>query len=427
MLGSRTLSTLGQIVLWVMFFLFPLHLYNVRIMDPHFFQRQLIDNIFFVLLFYVNVNFLIPKYLIKGRKAKYFLGVGVLLMVVFCQQVLTEHAFLPPMHARFDHHEMAFPAARGRVGPRDDFYLERGTTQAITAGKLADSAYIKKYGLPPRPVILPQGEHRQMLIRKGQVGMDDGLPFVKGVDGFFIFMVVRRAFSTSLLLLLVGSFWKISFVWSRAEKEKERLEKEKLGAELKLLKSQINPHFLFNVLNSLYALSYKEQSKVSTSILKLSYIMRYMIYDTAATAVQLQKEVDYIENYIALQRLRMPDFIDISFKAEGVLATHFIEPMLLLPFIENAFKHGVSYLTPSKISIQLLIKGDELFLEVDNPIAGHKQVGLPSDGGVGLNNVSERLKLLYGSYYDLKIQQADQRYKVNLHISLNKIKKDLYD
>ena len=427
LLGSRAVSIAGQIVLWVMFFLFPLHLYNVRIMDPHFFQRQLIDNIFFVLLFYVNVNYLVPNYLIKGSKVKYFLGVGLLLLVVFCQQILTERAFLPPMRARFEHHGMDFPGARPRIGPGGDLRFERGNSPAITPGKLADSAYIRKYGLPARPVILPQGQRRQLLNRNRPGAMSNDLPFVKGMDGFFIFMVLRRAFSTSLLLLLVGSFWKISFVWSKSEKEKERLEKEKLGAELKLLKSQINPHFLFNVLNSLYALSYKEQSKVSASILKLSYIMRYMIYDTAATAVQLQKEVDYIENYIALQRLRMPDFIDILFKAEGILATHFIEPMLLLPFIENAFKHGVSYLAPSKISIQLQVKADELYLEVDNPIAGHRPVGLASEGGVGLINVSERLKLLYGSYYDLQIQQVGQRYKVNLHISLNKIKKDLYD
>ena len=428
LLGSRAVSIAGQIVLWVMFFLFPLHLYNVRIMDPHFFQRQLIDNIFYVLLFYVNVNYLVPRYLIKGSKVKYFLGVGLLLLVVFCQQVLTERAFLPPMHARFNLHGMDFPGGRpGVAGPRDDLRFERGNSPSITPGKLADSAFIRKYGLPARPVILPEGQRRQLLNIKGPGAMPAGLPFVQGIDGFFIFMVLRRAFSTSLLLLLVGSFWKISFVWSRSEKEKESLEKEKLGAELKLLKSQINPHFLFNVLNSLYALSYKEQSKVSASILKLSYIMRYMIYDTAATAVQLQKEVDYIENYIALQRLRMPDFIEISFKAEGILATHFIEPMLLLPFIENAFKHGVSYLAPSKINIQLQVKADELYLEVDNPIAGHRPVGLESEGGVGLINVSERLKLLYGSYYDLQIQQVGQRYQVNLHISLNKIKKDLYD
>jgi hypothetical protein len=414
-------------------------------MDPHFFQRQLIENIFFVLLFYVNVNYLVPKYLIKGLKTKYFVGVAILFLVVFCQGLLTERAFQPFRPFRFASHEMIFPGGARPGGPEDDVRLQqkrdgaldqpgvrageaqRGATLVISEDKLADSAYIKKYGLPPRPVILPQGGRRKF---RGAISPDPmrrELPWLNGMDGFAFFMVLRRSFTTSLLLLLVGSFWKLSFVWSKTEKEKEALEKEKLSAELRLLKSQINPHFLFNVLNSLYALSYKEQSRVSTSILKLSYIMRYMIYDTNAAAVQLQKEVDYIENYIALQRLRMPDFIDISFKAEGVQATHFIEPMLLLPFIENAFKHGVSYLTPSKISIRLTVKGDELYLEVDNPVVEHKETSPQAEGGVGLTNVRERLKLLYGNYYTLKIQQLDQRYMVNLYISLNKIKKDLYD
>jgi len=415
-------------------------------MDPHFFQRQLIDNIFFVLLFYVNVNYLVPKYLIKGLKTKYFTGVAILLLIVFCQQLLTERAFQPLRPPRFVRHEMIFPRDGRPGGPEDDFRIEegqrdpsgrvmmqgeqkpeKGSGLVISEDKLADSAFIKKYGLPPRPVILPQGGNRKNRDAMYPDAMHQQLPWLNGMDGFAFFMVLRRSFTTSLLLLLVGSFWKLSFVWSKTEKEKETLEKEKLGAELRLLKSQINPHFLFNVLNSLYALSYKEESKVSTSILKLSYIMRYMIYDTNAAAVQLQKEVDYIENYIALQRLRMPDFIDISFKAEGVQATHFIEPMLLLPFIENAFKHGVSYLAPSRISIQLAVKGDELFLEVDNPVVEHKEIGPEAEGGIGLTNVRERLKLLYGNYYTLKIQQIDQRYNVNLHISLNKIKKDLYD
>ena len=425
MFGSRAISIAGQIVLWVIFFLFPLHLYNVRIMDPNFFQRQIIDNIFFVLLFYVNVNFLLPRYLIKGRKVKYFLGVLIALSVIVSQQLLTEHAFQPPMMSGFVRLRQAGPfgdAVGGPHDPVDNIRMQR--LGMIPRESLADSAFIKKYGLPPRPVILPPSSLHEAF-PAGH--LEGGVPFLRGMDDFAFFMILRRAFSTSLLLLMVGSIWKLSFVWSRAEKEKESLQKEKLSAELKLLKSQINPHFLFNVLNSLYALSYKEQSKVSTSILKLSYIMRYMIYDTSASAVQLQKEVDYIESYIDLQRLRMPDFVDVSFKAEGVGGTHFIEPMLLLPFIENAFKHGVSYLTPSRINIYLQVRADKLFMEVDNPIVLHKETGPEVEGGVGLINVRERLKLLYGSHYELRIQQEDQRYQVHLQISLNKIKKELYD
>ncbi|UAY56845.1 sensor histidine kinase [Arachidicoccus terrestris] len=423
-LGSRAISIMGQVVLWVMFFLFPLHLYNVRIMDPHFFQRQLLDNIFFVLLFYVNVSYLLPNYLIRGRKVKYFIGVLVLLLVVIAQQLITERAFQPPMWPRFGHHKVTFHAVIEPNGAKGEIRLD--SIQNIPPDKLGDSAFIKKYGLPPRPVILPR-EGAFNPDRPGGPHMGAGVRWFRDMDDFAFVMVIRRAFSTSLLLLMVGSIWKLSFVWSRAEKERETLQKEKLSAELKLLKSQINPHFLFNVLNSLYALSYKEQSKVSTSILKLSYIMRYMIYDTNRSAVPLQKEVDYIKNYIALQRLRMPDFVDITCKAEGIQEGHCIEPMLLLPFIENAFKHGVSYLTPSKINIRLQVKEDELFMEVDNPIVRHRVSGANEQGGVGLTNVRERLKLLYGNHYLLKIEQDRQRYYVRLQISLNKIKKDLYD
>jgi sensor histidine kinase YesM len=169
-------------------------------------------------------------------------------------------------------------------------------------------------------------------------------------------------------LLALGTSIKVYENWYANEKQRKDMENQKLGAELSLLKSQINPHFFFNTLNSIYSLAIIKSDRTPEAVLKLSEIMRYIIYDTERKLVPLSKEIEYIANYIELQRLRLPEDVKIKFKTDLGEGESVIEPLLLLPFVENAFKHGVDIEKGGKILIQISLRGNELRLHVENPL-----------------------------------------------------------
>ncbi len=215
---------------------------------------------------------------------------------------------------------------------------------------------------------------------------------------FFSLFVLGLSFSYSFLVI-----WR----------DNEKLKKE---SELKLLKSQMNPHFLFNSLNTLYSLvSDKKLEKAEDAILKLSDILRYSVYQVNDPKIPIEDEINYIKNYIALHELRLADKVDISFSCNPKMGNTSIEPMLLIPFVENAFKHGVSYAKKSKISIELSFNENELAFRVTNTI-NEKPKKLDEFSGVGIANVEARLKLLYPRNYKLVINRADGLYDVSLVI-----------
>lgn len=210
-------------------------------------------------------------------------------------------------------------------------------------------------------------------------------------------------------LFVLGLSFSYSFL--RIWKNNEKLKKE---SELKLLKSQMNPHFLFNSLNSLYALvSEKEVEKAEDAILKLSDILRYSVYQVNNSKVSLKDEIDYIKNYIALQELRLAGKAEISFNCEIEKSNIFIEPMLLIPFVENAFKHGISYTQESKINIELRLQKDELSFKVKNTI-NKTPKKIDEFSGVGIKNVVARLKLLYPKNHLLAIESKNDIHAISL-------------
>ena len=221
----------------------------------------------------------------------------------------------------------------------------------------------------------------------------------------------------ALLVYGLSSAIRITNEWFKNEKQKKEMENEKLISELAFLKSQVNPHFLFNILNNICSLARKKSDDTENALIKLSQIMRYMLYESKDEKVSLEKEVDYLRSYIELQRLRTSDKVIVNFTITGDPGQIIIEPMLLIPFVENAFKHGVSYLDESIISIALTVIKDELIFKVDNTIAVKRDEVLPSESGIGLKNVQRRLELLYPERHSLTVNENGMIYSIDLHIT----------
>jgi two-component system sensor histidine kinase AlgZ len=198
-----------------------------------------------------------------------------------------------------------------------------------------------------------------------------------------------------------------------------------LEAELSALKAQVHPHFLFNTLNNLYALSLNQSPKSPQLILGLSDILRYMLYECNANEVLLEKEIFMMQQYVKLEKLRYEDRIDINFTITGDLKNKLIAPLLILPFIENAFKHGTSEKTGQVwINIDVSITGNHFKLKVanNNPERQPDEDQLAGRGHIGLKNVMKRLDLLYPATSKLKIMNEDETFLIVLDMDLNMVK-----
>jgi len=221
----------------------------------------------------------------------------------------------------------------------------------------------------------------------------------------------------AIMAFALSSALRITMEWFNNERQKKEMEAEKLSSELAFLKSQVNPHFLFNILNNICSLARKKSDDTENAIIKLSQIMRYMLQDSKDEKVNLEKEVEYLQSYIELQRLRLPEQVKIDFTIQGQPELITIEPLLLIPFVENAFKHGVSYQDSSEISIHLDIQQQSLSFIVRNNIAKHAGNAVEQGSGIGLKNVMRRLELLYQNQHQLSIRDDGSKYLVELKIN----------
>ncbi len=238
---------------------------------------------------------------------------------------------------------------------------------------------------------------------------------------FISYYKIQDLFNFISIFLAATTLLKMAKGWFQVNEQKrkiDQLEKEKLDAELNALKSQINPHFLFNSLNSMYSLSLENDQKVPDLLLKLSAGMRYMLYETNENFVLLEKEIDYLNNYLDLQKLRTDQDTSIEFKIEGDIDQQKIAPLVLIPFVENAFKHGIKGDVENVfIKMSLKVKKEEIIFNVENNkgtvdrLSGEKYVG-----GVGLENVKKRMELLYQNQYNLKVDDAGINYKIQLKL-----------
>ncbi|MBV6644834.1 MAG: histidine kinase [Cyclobacteriaceae bacterium] len=223
-----------------------------------------------------------------------------------------------------------------------------------------------------------------------------------------------------MMIFGLGSGFEIFFEWEKQKRKNEESDKEKAYTELMFLKSQINPHFLFNTLNNIYSLATAKSEKTEAAILLLSDMLRYNLYEASGEKISIRKEVELIENFIALQKIRLVDDSKINIDFQNQVSREvFIEPMLLLPFVENAFKHGISYKRESMVDVSLKTNTYDLSFEVVNSVNDSTVVEMSSrPSGIGLENVKKRLQMLYPNKHNLFVGKEGDVFRATLNVDL---------
>lgn len=226
---------------------------------------------------------------------------------------------------------------------------------------------------------------------------------------------------TTALVLGIGTSITTIQKWQNDKQVHQEMEQDKISSELSFLKAQINPHFFFNTLNNIYALTLINADTSRKAIHQLSRMMRYVLYDTQNATTLLSQEIAFIKDYISLMQLRLTDVVKIEFSTPAALKDMAIAPMIFLPFVENAFKHGVSATQPSYINITVEQTGNTTELKVHNTVIKEQNNNLEAGSGIGLNNTRRRLDLLYPGKHNLVINEsaADNSYSVHLTIDLS--------
>jgi two-component system LytT family sensor kinase len=375
--GFAILVIALHILGWCLLFFLPLFFYPLRISNDRFFLFLFLDKTLLVGFFYLNYYLLIPRLFERRKYSTYFISIAVFFLFYFFQMVAIRATYFP--------------------GPVRAFVQEKNGSSIFA-------------------------HNRQFFHQAGQMGefageriLSKDLPTIFGVPRNDIVMSTNNAISSFALILLIGGFIRLAYSFIRNQNEKRALENANLNAEVNFLKSQINPHFLFNTLNGIYSQAHKKSSTTESSILKLSELLRYALYDSGEDKVELAKDIQYLTNYIDLQRLRLSRKVKIDYEIAGDLKGKKIAPMLLITFVENAFKHGVSYSSPSVISISISLIEETLTMAVSNPVI---ETNSFAANGLGLKNAVRRLDLLYAENYWLDIQRDDEFYSVNLKINL---------
>lgn len=227
-------------------------------------------------------------------------------------------------------------------------------------------------------------------------------------------------FLTNFLVMGGSTLVKIITDWLAYQRDSKDLQTQTMQSELRFLKSQINPHFLFNTLNNLYALTLKKSDKAPEIVIKLSEMMRYMLYECNEKRVELRKEVHYLKNYLDLEELRKGKTVDINFQVKGAVENQQIAPLLFIPFLENSFKHGANnHISKGFVNILLEVDARHIRFFIENskaealPTQNHKR-----SGGIGLVNVRRRLDLLYPNKHELIIEDNPKTYSITLDLDL---------
>ena len=222
----------------------------------------------------------------------------------------------------------------------------------------------------------------------------------------------------SSLYIFMGAFFRLAINGLQVIYQKSQLEKQNLKSELALLRSQINPHFLFNTLNNMHSFTHSDPDKTAFSIIKLSEIMRYMLTESNSEKVLLEQEIEYIKSYMALQNLRFSEKEYVKLKIEGDPGGIEVAPMIFIPFVENAFKHGDKKQKTPGIEVKLIFDKTNIYFEVKNIIRRIKSTDIEENNGFGLDNLERRLQLAYPDKYKLDIITDNNQYITKLNLDL---------
>lgn len=380
-----------HLVVWLLLFsLNFLFVRNIRVEFETWFHLK-VWLIYFV-LFYLNYYLLMTFLLFRKKYLIYFASILILLSV--CAKIKS-NLELSRFQKRFAERGSTVKFTRNGNPiffrdsvPRDDSKKVPGSDTVREIIRAGNHTFIINAGRPPEP----RGPFR-----------------ILGIDLFSLYGI----------LLIFTASTSIRFIqrWQDEERKKTELDKEKVSTELSFLKQQINPHFLFNALNSIYSLSISQKKETTDAILKLSSILRYMLYETDKKFVLLYDELEVLNNYIELQKLRLTDKVSVSYLVTGEPGNLKIAPLLLIPLIENAFKHGVDNVQPSFIDLKLLISESRLNLTISNKVV-NKTVVRNSHSGIGIKNIRRRLDLQYPYNHTFEIIQKENVFTILLDLKL---------
>jgi two-component system LytT family sensor kinase len=352
-----------HLLAWTILLGLPVYFIKRWKVGEDFIWLYYINTIISGIIFYLNYLVLVPKFFFESRKHRYYISAIILL------------AFLYFVSDRSN--ELVF-----KYVPRHD----NTENNQIPRGE-------RNLPGPPKP---------------------DGL---LGRPPFREIHLFNYAF-TSLFLVFFSLGMRVLERHSQTEKLQKELEKEKLNSELAFLKNQVSPHFFFNTLNNIYSLISINAEDSQKAVLKLSKLMRYLLYDSEHGNTKLSNEIDFMNNYIDLMKLRMNDKIRLTVTFPEKFEDKSIPPLLFVPFIENAFKHGISYRDKSFIDISMMTAKDSITFRCANSLIKTREEAENGHSGIGLDNVSKRLNLLFPGKHELKINKSDTVFEILLQINV---------
>ena len=283
------------------------------------------------------------------------------------------------------------------------------------------SIWLQQLLTPPEPLSMPKME-----LGPGMPPMELGskMPAPMGYraptpsEQKSIYMIFADNLIIAFLIVAAGTTIKLLSQWLNEEDRRKDVEKEQLKTELALLRHQVSPHFFMNTLNNIHALIDINTETAKDAVIRLSTLMRYLLYDTAQGQTSLKKEVEFIESYITLMKLRFSKKVKISLDVPKDIPDIQIPPMLFISFLENAFKHGVSYQTESFVMFKLEIIDSQLNFAIKNSKHKNKEMFDKSYSGIGLTNIRKSLELLFNKNYSLNINENDKEFEVQLTIPI---------
>jgi two-component system, LytTR family, sensor kinase len=365
-MSGVTIRVVLHIAVWLTLFILPTYLlYLDSGNDSGFIFRAYGQTALYVLIFYVNYLWLAPRFFFRNRKVFFF---------VLSFLIIAAATFI---------------------------------SQATTLSKFDGKDNHKDFRMPP-------GEsHMPMMPPQHAMPIEMKRPKPSKNWPMYNFMI------TGLLLSGFALGLKFSDKLIQNEKERKESEKERLNSELAFLKNQINPHFFFNTLNNIYSLVQLNVDDGQKAILQLSKLMRYLLYETDQEQNPLNQEIGFMQNYIELMKLRLSEKVALSVILPEEFSDLSIPPLLFLPFIENAFKHGISYRKPSFINILMRVDEEKIHFECSNSIGSKGEELFKPGPGIGLENVKKRLGLLFPGRHSLWIQPKGESFEVILNIFMH--------
>lgn len=374
---------------WILFMVFPLLFINSNQGETVFSVLSTLPYLQFcicyITLFYIHTYCIVPYFFIKKKYFSYGLCVVLLLIVV---------NLIRPF-------DKLVGQNRGAVGRS---YLKPTTPPAI--GKRPQPGQPLERGeMPPSPREFNGDKPLENPMHSMRPAPERGSGYID-ITSIFIFIIVL-AFSMAIRLVKQ---------WQETEQRALRAEADKANAELSFLKAQINPHFLYNTLNNIYTLSLMQSEYTSESIMKLSNIMRYVIDDATHDFVNLESEVSCISNYIDLQKLRIGAKVKLDFKVEGEIDQYKIAPLILMTFVENLFKYGISKHEETILKIYITASAKELIFFSQNSIFNRKKP--LHNTGIGIKNTQQRLDYLYPNKHKLVLTDDNSLFIVKLKLVL---------